>query len=124
MRRETRMTAGRGGRIKGAELGEDVQQLGRPAASEVARIGPQEAIEGPEVVGGHSHERPAGRATLPAFRTLVAVPLDETSAQWLADLGAGGAIRHDADALLHQLLLRAARAEVGRRSGRIRLTGV
>jgi RNA polymerase sigma-70 factor (ECF subfamily) len=58
------------------------------------------------------------------FRTVVAVPLDESSAQWLADLQAGGAVRDDAHARLHGLLLRAARAEAGRRSGRIRLAGV
>ncbi len=50
--------------------------------------------------------------------------LDDSSAQWLADLQAGSVLRDDAHARLHDLLLRAARAEVGRRAGRIRLTGV
>jgi RNA polymerase sigma-70 factor (ECF subfamily) len=52
------------------------------------------------------------------------VPLDDISAQWLADLTADGAIRDAAHARLHDLLLRAARAELRRRSGRISLAGV
>lgn len=52
------------------------------------------------------------------------MPLDDTSAQWLADLRADGAVRDDAHARLHGLLLRAALAETGRRAGRIRLSGV
>jgi RNA polymerase sigma-70 factor (ECF subfamily) len=52
------------------------------------------------------------------------VPLDEVSARWVADLQSAGAVRDDAHARLHALLLRAARAEVGRRAGRIRLVGV
>ncbi|GIH21643.1 sigma-70 family RNA polymerase sigma factor [Rugosimonospora africana] len=52
------------------------------------------------------------------------MPLDEISARWVADLQATGAVREDAHARLHDLLLRAARAEVGRRSGRVRLSGV
>ena len=58
------------------------------------------------------------------MRTVDTVPLDETSARWVAELRAAGATREDAHARLHALLLRAARSEVGRRSGRIRLTGV
>jgi RNA polymerase sigma-70 factor, ECF subfamily len=49
------------------------------------------------------------------------VPPDENSAQWLADLTAGGSVRDDAHARLHGLLLRAARAEMSRRG---RLAGV
>jgi RNA polymerase sigma-70 factor (ECF subfamily) len=52
------------------------------------------------------------------------VPLDENSARWVADLQATGPVREDAHARLHGLLLRAARAEAGRRAGRIRLSGV
>lgn len=58
------------------------------------------------------------------MRTLGGVSLDEVSARWVADLQAAGAVREDAQARLHDLLLRAARAEVGRRSGRMRLSGV
>jgi RNA polymerase sigma-70 factor (ECF subfamily) len=57
-------------------------------------------------------------------RTLVAVPLDEISAQWIADLRSADATRDEAHRRLHALLLRAARAEVGRRAARVRLTGV
>jgi RNA polymerase sigma-70 factor (ECF subfamily) len=52
------------------------------------------------------------------------VTLDEASAQWLADLDGGGAVRDRAHARLHDLLLRAARAEAHRRAERLRLTGV
>jgi RNA polymerase sigma-70 factor (ECF subfamily) len=52
------------------------------------------------------------------------VPLDEASQQWLADLGATGAALDEAHARLHELLLRAARAETNRRAGRLRLSGV
>ena len=52
------------------------------------------------------------------------MPLDEISARWVEDLQATGAVREDAHARLHDLLLRAARAEIGRRSGRTRLSGV
>jgi RNA polymerase sigma-70 factor (ECF subfamily) len=52
------------------------------------------------------------------------VPLDDISARWVAELQADGATRDDAHARLHDLLLRAARSELGRRSGRISLTGV
>ena len=41
--------------------------------------------------------------------------LDAESRQWLAALEASGAVRHDAVARLHALLLRAARFEVARR---------
>ena len=41
--------------------------------------------------------------------------LDEESREWLAQLRAGGAVRDEAVARLHALLLRAARFEVGRR---------
>jgi RNA polymerase sigma-70 factor (ECF subfamily) len=51
------------------------------------------------------------------------VPLDDISARWLADLTADGAIRDAAHARLHDLLLRAARAELHRRSSRISLVG-
>jgi RNA polymerase sigma-70 factor, ECF subfamily len=52
------------------------------------------------------------------------VALDDISARWLADLRADGAIRDDAHARLHNLMLRAALSETGRRAGRIRLSGV
>ncbi|GIM93009.1 RNA polymerase sigma factor [Paractinoplanes toevensis] len=58
------------------------------------------------------------------LRTLVLVPLDDTSAQWLTELGAQGTVRDDAHARLHALLLRAARAEVNRRSRRPAIVGV
>jgi RNA polymerase sigma-70 factor, ECF subfamily len=44
-----------------------------------------------------------------------APPLDDESREWLRDLRASGAVKHDAVARLHALLLRAARFEVGRR---------
>lgn len=50
--------------------------------------------------------------------------LDDVSAQWLAALRAAGATRDDAHTRLHGLLLRAARAEVGRRSGQFPAAGV
>lgn len=50
--------------------------------------------------------------------------MDETSARWVADLQSDGVTRAAAHSRLHELLLRAARSEVGRRAGRIRLTGV
>jgi RNA polymerase sigma-70 factor (ECF subfamily) len=50
--------------------------------------------------------------------------MDEVSARWVADLQSTGATQHAAHTRLHELLLRAARSEVGRRAGRIRLTGV
>jgi len=56
--------------------------------------------------------------------TLGAVPLDDVSAQWLGALTAAGAVRDDAHARLHALLLWAARAEVGRRSGQLPAGGV
>lgn len=49
------------------------------------------------------------------------MPLDET---WVADLRADGPAREAAYARLHDLLLRAARSEAGRRSARSGLTGV
>ncbi|MEV4350022.1 sigma-70 family RNA polymerase sigma factor [Actinoplanes sp. NPDC049596] len=51
------------------------------------------------------------------------MPLDDTSAQWLAALQADGAVRDQAHTRLHGLLLAAARAELGRRSGHSRLNG-
>jgi RNA polymerase sigma-70 factor (ECF subfamily) len=51
------------------------------------------------------------------------VSFDDASARWLADLGADGAVRDSAHARLHDLLLRAARAEMGRRAGPLRLAG-
>ena len=50
--------------------------------------------------------------------------LDDVSAQWLGALRAAGATRDDAHTRLHGLLLRAARAEVGRRSGQFPAAGV
>jgi RNA polymerase sigma-70 factor, ECF subfamily len=58
------------------------------------------------------------------LRNVDGVPMDEGSARWVADLRSEGAARDAAHARLHVLMLRAARAEIGRRSGRIRLTGV
>ena len=49
--------------------------------------------------------------------------LDDVSAQWLADLRAPGALGAAGQRRLHELLLRAARAEVSRRSGPLRVTG-
>jgi RNA polymerase sigma-70 factor (ECF subfamily) len=51
------------------------------------------------------------------------VPFDDASAQWVAELGGDGALRDGAHARLHGLLLRAARAEMNRRAGRLRLAG-
>jgi RNA polymerase sigma-70 factor (ECF subfamily) len=51
------------------------------------------------------------------------VALDDVSAQWLADLGATGAVDAGAQRRLHELLLRAARGEVSRRSGQLRVSG-
>ena len=42
-------------------------------------------------------------------------PLDPESREWIASLGADGAVREDAVARLHALLLRAARFEVRQR---------
>lgn len=50
--------------------------------------------------------------------------MDEVSAQWVADLGAGGAVGQASQRRLHELLLRAARAEVSRRSTQLRVSGV
>ncbi|MET0493455.1 MAG: sigma-70 family RNA polymerase sigma factor [Actinoplanes sp.] len=52
------------------------------------------------------------------------MPLDDISARWLADLTADGAIRDAAHARLHDLVLRAVRAELRRRSGGISFVGV
>jgi RNA polymerase sigma-70 factor (ECF subfamily) len=51
------------------------------------------------------------------------VLLDDISAQWLATLRADGAVRDDAHARLHELLLRIARGEAARRSAQIGVTG-
>jgi RNA polymerase sigma-70 factor, ECF subfamily len=51
------------------------------------------------------------------------VPFDEASARWLADLRASGADGESGQRRLHELLLRAARAEVSRRSGQLRVGG-
>jgi RNA polymerase sigma-70 factor, ECF subfamily len=51
------------------------------------------------------------------------VALDDVSAQWLADLGAPGVIGEAGQRRLHELLLRAARGEVSRRSGQLRVSG-
>jgi RNA polymerase sigma-70 factor (ECF subfamily) len=51
------------------------------------------------------------------------VALDDVSAQWLADLGAAGAVGEAGQRRLHALLLRAARGEVSRRSGQLRVSG-
>ena len=51
------------------------------------------------------------------------MPLDDASSQWLADLGADGAVRDSAQIRLYQLLVRAASAETHRRAQRQRLTG-
>jgi RNA polymerase sigma-70 factor, ECF subfamily len=48
----------------------------------------------------------------------VAPPIDDTS-DWLQDLRADGATRHEAISRLHALLLRAARFEAARRSSRL-----
>jgi RNA polymerase sigma-70 factor (ECF subfamily) len=51
------------------------------------------------------------------------VVLDELSAQWLADLQAPGAAGATGRRRLHELLLRAARGEVSRRAGQLRVSG-
>ena len=51
------------------------------------------------------------------------VAFDDVSAQWLAELGATGAVREAGERRLHELLLRAARGEVSRRSGQLRVSG-
>jgi RNA polymerase sigma-70 factor (ECF subfamily) len=51
------------------------------------------------------------------------VALDDVSAQWLADLGATGVVGEAGQRRLHQLLLRAARGEVSRRAGQLRVSG-
>jgi len=48
---------------------------------------------------------------------------DEATAQWLSALGSVGSERERALARLHDLLLRVARAELGRRAGRHPVTG-
>lgn len=49
--------------------------------------------------------------------------LDDVSAQWLADLNATGVVGTAGQRRLHELLLRAARGEVSRRSGQLRVSG-
>ena len=49
--------------------------------------------------------------------------LDDVSAQWLADLQATGAVGEAGQRRLHGLLLRAARGEVSRRAGQLRVSG-
>jgi RNA polymerase sigma-70 factor, ECF subfamily len=51
------------------------------------------------------------------------VALDDVSAQWLADLQATGVVGEAGQRRLHQLLLRAARGEVSRRAGQLRVSG-
>lgn len=51
------------------------------------------------------------------------VALDDVSAQWLADLGAPGGAGQAGQRRLHELLLRAARGEVSRRAGALRVSG-
>lgn len=43
--------------------------------------------------------------------------------EWVRALSAGGVERERAAARLHQMLLRVARAEAGRRSGQLRISG-
>lgn len=49
--------------------------------------------------------------------------LDPESAEWLAGLRAGGRPRAKTERRLHELCVRAARAEMNRRRGRIRISG-
>ncbi|MEO7061998.1 MAG: sigma-70 family RNA polymerase sigma factor [Lapillicoccus sp.] len=56
--------------------------------------------------------------------SLTRVSPDDQSAQWVATLSSGGAQREQAVDALHALLLRIARAEVGRHSGHLHLAGV
>ena len=58
-----------------------------------------------------------------SIETLTALPLDPASAAWIADLSAAGPRREDAVRRLHELLLRACRAELGRRAPRAGLAG-
>jgi RNA polymerase sigma-70 factor (ECF subfamily) len=51
------------------------------------------------------------------------VALDDVSAAWLSTLAAPGPERQAAETRLHELLLRIARGEVGRRAGPLRVTG-
>lgn len=55
--------------------------------------------------------------------TLEDRPLDPASAAWVADLTAGGGRREDAVRRLYALMLRACRAELGRRAPRAGLAG-
>ncbi|MGH9088227.1 MAG: RNA polymerase subunit sigma-70, partial [Acidimicrobiales bacterium] len=56
-------------------------------------------------------------------RATTAPGLDAESTAWVASLGDTGTVKEAAVVRLHELLLRIARAEVHRRSGRLRLTG-
>jgi RNA polymerase sigma-70 factor (ECF subfamily) len=66
--------------------------------------------------------KPVERATHPGAAGVPAAPatlLDEESREWLRDLRSEGAVREQAVARLHGLLVRAARFEVARRRARL-----
>jgi RNA polymerase sigma-70 factor, ECF subfamily len=71
------------------------------------------AAAGAGAAGGGFTGREAGRSGAP----------DSQTAEWLAALGGSGLARDQALARLHELLLRAARAELRRRAGRHPITG-
>jgi RNA polymerase sigma-70 factor (ECF subfamily) len=64
-----------------------------------------------------------GSADSAAARHAVPASCDAESVEWVRALGAGGAERERAAARLHELLLRVARSEVHRRSGRLGIAG-
>jgi RNA polymerase sigma-70 factor, ECF subfamily len=65
-----------------------------------------------------------GAAETPPKRVPAAeAALDDDSRGWIRALSDAGAEREDAAARLHEMLLRVARAEVQRRSGRLRISG-
>ena len=66
------------------------------------------------------HEEVMGVAELPRAKAH-AGSTDRESRRWLTDLRAGGETQRAATARLHELLLRAARFEVGRRQGQLAL---
>lgn len=85
----------------------------RGAAARVARVGGARTVE-PRV-----RPSPAEMMSQPTQPTevMTAVGPDPESRAWLSDLGCDGARGEDARRRLHDLLLKAARFEIGRRRG-------